>query len=518
MSLLACRPRVRRSQHSNFLLLQYRLLTAKSQHCRGGLFRLVSFESVRLLWLRLPNSTTCFPPNIDITTDGCSFFEVYHPRLPILADSSELMQGSGPCDLLLWTILSVASTSLAQYSTYRQILQPHVQRMASEIYSLHDQPLQSVQALVLLCWWPFSSGATRDDPVWTYSGLAVQLALQHGFHRPEHRKDFIYAAINDEIHKIMLQRAWVGCILVNQLWVLQRPKRAATLTKLRTSSYLGLPATVRPRWQSHLGLPPVLDQHLQIACHQYHICESLGNFPDSSTGLLPSPLTTIEALESHLHSLKETLGTFNDTYVEFYWLYTKLCLYSFVVSAESLHLGPRRPILLSTASDTAVKVIHLASSTSTQDHWSNLVRVAVVFAVNMLLLLSTIPGHDQQVAVRNSIGEAWRMIQSRSEHEHDTWSRMAKIIAYLSRVYVVDKAERRLTVRSRMAANVLFENAWHAKQRFSRNVHDSKPVDYTAAAALEDLTFLDFPGTSFDPTSLDDFFTTDEPFSWYAEL
>lgn len=205
-----------------------------------------------------------------------------------------------------------------------------------------------------------------------------------------------------------------------------------------------------------------------------------------------------------------------------YLLQTKLCLYSFVVSAGPNKLSAEDATFLIKASDTAVKIIHIASTSQTQKHWPTITRISTVFAVNMLLLLSTIPGHDQQSVTRNSISEAWRLLQSRSEFEHDSWSRMAKIVAYLSRVYAVSKdsdasIRPALLVRSRMAANVLFGNAWHAKQRFSRDVRDRKPLDYTAAAALEDLGFLDFSDPSFDPAVFNDF-TTPDISNWFADL
>lgn len=279
---------------------------------------------------------------------------------------------------------------------------------------------------------------------------------------------------------------------------------------------------MHPRWSPSTSLPAALEHYLRIACVQYHVCQALGDCEESSSGLLPNPKTTIVALESHLTSLEFQLGTLAHPCVEMYLLQTKLCLYSFVVSAGPNKLSANDATFLIKASDTAVKIIHLASTSQTQKHWPTITRISTVFAVNMLLILSTIPGHDQQSATRNSISEAWRLLQSRSEYEHDSWSRMAKIVAYLSRVYAVSKdsdasIRPALLVRSRMAANVLFGNAWLAKQRFSRDVRDRKPLDYTAAAALEDLGFLDFSDPSFDPAVFNDF-TTPGISNWFADL
>lgn len=102
------------------------------------------------------------------------------------------------------------------YSHYHSLLQPHVRLMASDIYSLDNDPLRNVQALLLLCWWPFDYMASKDDPSWTYCALAGHTALKHGFHRPEHHSDYVYNGTLDILHTKMYQRAWAGCGVVNQ--------------------------------------------------------------------------------------------------------------------------------------------------------------------------------------------------------------------------------------------------------------------------------------------------------------
>lgn len=89
--------------------------------------------------------------------------------------------------------------------------------MAGDIYAFHDQPLESVQALLLLCWWPYTHGATRDEPVLVYSGLATNVALQHGLHRSHHHSDWVHAGELDETLVKAFQRAWTGCNIVNQM-------------------------------------------------------------------------------------------------------------------------------------------------------------------------------------------------------------------------------------------------------------------------------------------------------------
>jgi hypothetical protein len=234
----------------------------------------------------------------------------------------------------------------------------------------------------------------------------------------------------------------------------------------------------------------------------------------------------IRAFETHLSNLEKELSKDCDPLVEVAMHWVKLQLYSFALTAndpypeQSQSIRPDTTAWLVKASSSAISLIHLVNNRVTIKPWPTIVGVSMKCAVNFLLILSIIPGHQDRTAARNSIGEAWRLLHSRSEFEHDSMSRMCKIVAYLSRIYNEqdqDSIPKVLSVRSRMAANFLYENVWRAKTRFSQHVHDSMPVDYTAAAALEDLSFLELTDEFFD-ANLFEGFTTDEAFNWFAEL
>lgn len=145
-----------------------------------------------------------------------SFFTVYHPSFPVAPDQDEFLSAWDRNNFLLWTIIAIASKSMNNHSHYHPLLQPHIRQMASDIYSLDHDPLPNVQALLLLCWWPFLYGSSKDDPSWTYCVLAGNTALKHGFHRPEHYSDFVYGGISDVHRTQMYHRVMAGCGIVNQ--------------------------------------------------------------------------------------------------------------------------------------------------------------------------------------------------------------------------------------------------------------------------------------------------------------
>lgn len=145
-----------------------------------------------------------------------SFFAVYHPSFPVIADQDEFLKSWDRNEFLLWSVVAIASKSMDAYTHVHSLLQPHVRRMASDIYSLDSDPLRNVLALLLLCWWPFVYAATKDDPSWAYCALAGHIALKHGFHRPGRNSDYVYDSTLDAQNMQLYHRAWAGCCIVNQ--------------------------------------------------------------------------------------------------------------------------------------------------------------------------------------------------------------------------------------------------------------------------------------------------------------
>lgn len=293
------------------------------------------------------------------------------------------------------------------------------------------------------------------------------------------------------------------------------------LTRLRLSCHLGIPTTLRPRLIPSARLPPILEQLLRISCQSYQICQSFGDCDGISTGLLPNVTTVIPSVESRLNVLEGELREASDPTVDISLLRTKLQLFSFAVTADEFAVpsNVEIAILLAKSSTAAVSLIHIAATRVSQRPWPAIVKLSVFYAANFLLFLSTLPEYGNQSAVRNAIDEAWHALQSQSEFENDSNSRWCKIIGYLSRVYS-EKGRTHaplLTIRSRMATNVQWENVWRARARFSERLRGSRPADYTIAAAVEDAACLEFDELAFGQDFLTDF-NIDEASNWFAEI
>jgi hypothetical protein len=190
----------------------------------------------------------------------------------------------------------------------------------------------------------------------------------------------------------------------------------------------------------------------------------------------------------------------------------ELQLYSFVLPTEgSIKSGEIALVTgsletLSRGCIVAISLIHAATSLpDSNSTWTNVVRIGVGYAVFFLLKVSSSPELQivEPAVIRNSITQAWSFLHNGSEMEYDHFTRVCAIIEYLSKTSRdAQKGDLSLTVQSRMSANLMWDAAWRAKDRFSESVKESKPDDYTSAAAVESLlqVGLDFEIT---PSFLD---------------
>lgn len=424
------------------------------------------------------------------------YYSEYHHHFPILSDITTFSKSYDCCPLLFWTIIAIASKYSPRFSTLYLPLSSLVPRLVVDINIPANRSLNTIQALLLLCWWPFPFQATINDPSWTYCGLACHRALQIGIHRALYHSDFFYDGKLEQNAITERHRTWLGCYITNQI----------------LSTHLGIPSTIqpdsiivaamgsRPEW-----LPIVLEHHLKIAYNSQKICHTLGDYSISSSGLHPNPSTMIPLFESQLRVLEAQIRPHWSNLTELAFWRTEIQLCSFALPRKTFTTGDESISDISVFDAlargclAATSLIHAATSfPDPHIAWTNVVRIAVGYAVFFLLKASSRPELRivDPITARNSISEAWGFLHHGSEMEGDHFNRVCAIIEYLSKTGGEDrKGELALIVQSRMSANVLWDCAWRAKDRFSQSVKESKPEDYTTAAAVESIIQM---GMDFD--------------------
>jgi hypothetical protein len=176
-----------------------------------------------------------------------------HQYLPFKMKTQSTDEIYSKCPLLFWVICAVTSTWQA-----RKQLAPLIKDMVANILHSPSRSVEIVQALLILCIWPFSVSTLNEDPSHFYSSLAAQMALQLGLHCPaqvhSHKPaptDRAPAADN-----VVKMTTWLACFVVDQM----------------QSSWLGVPPSMMV--DNHLIRDfdhPAVDRNLSQMCRIYRL-------------------------------------------------------------------------------------------------------------------------------------------------------------------------------------------------------------------------------------------------------
>ena len=149
-------------------------------------------------------------------TNPSRYFDHYHEYFPILPDKSIFIAEHRANRLLLWTVMAIASQSHHDLpNLYASLVDPG-RRLAADIYSPQSRSLRTMQALLLLCVWPFPFQQTINDPSPMYCSLATHVGYQLGLHRPSFRGDFDEQVTERTTSTCVDRKTWYGCFIVNQ--------------------------------------------------------------------------------------------------------------------------------------------------------------------------------------------------------------------------------------------------------------------------------------------------------------
>ncbi|KAJ5602119.1 Transcriptional regulatory protein LEU3 [Penicillium lagena] len=416
------------------------------------------------------------------------YYQIYHPYFPIIPKQEKLLKSYEQDPILFWVVISIGSRNTSQYEYMQDALQGEIKSLVSNAHTPAKQSLQLIQALLLLCYWPFPFGATANDPSWSYSALSISCAYTKGVHRAEHLSDFEYDATPTSEMIVERKRTWIACFIVNQ----------------RLSSLNGFPPLVTPDHtiQSAVSLQPTwlptpLVQQLYISYQSYKITSALGNSETQSSGLLPHPANLIRLFDSELRSTQPpstaSIDTDTSAWQEsetIYLLATKLQLYSFALNLTSpASASTPENETLARSYTAAISLLQHALKVSPQIKYCPFHTIRyityAIFVLFKLMACTTPEEFTDETTSRNLIARTWELFRQASHDTTDHVSRMCDIIQYLSTTRWYDEESPEVRVLSRGAANLVVEMIWRARRRFSFSVRQQKPKDYTLTAAEE---------------------------------
>lgn len=167
------------------------------------LFRLYTWRRALELTMSLPRTF--------------SYVTCYHPFLPLIDTTKSPHEYYDFSELLFWSIISVASRRLTSQPT----LLPKLARKVTDLVwnTLRSIPhtLSTVQALALICTWPFPTSSSTADPTFMLVGMMLQIGTQMGLHCVADAQDFarIPKQLNSSDYTAWLH-TWACCNIVAQ--------------------------------------------------------------------------------------------------------------------------------------------------------------------------------------------------------------------------------------------------------------------------------------------------------------
>lgn len=111
-----------------------------------------------------------------------SYFANYHRFSPILEQSQTPGQVYDACPVLFWTVVGIASRR--RNLTLLAALCDAVPKLLWGTIVVSQITLPTIQAIILVCTWPFPNLRVSTDKSLLLANVAVASALLLGLHRP----------------------------------------------------------------------------------------------------------------------------------------------------------------------------------------------------------------------------------------------------------------------------------------------------------------------------------------------
>ncbi|KAJ2963134.1 hypothetical protein NQZ79_g1796 [Umbelopsis isabellina] len=374
----------------------------------------------------------------DVTDIFRLYFEKMHIYLPFRmirsVDSIHQL-----CPLLFWVIVAVASRDRVLVKS----LIPHVQRMTSDIMLKPVRNVETVQAILILCLWPFPYSSQLDDQSFFLCGMALHIGLQIGLHRPEYA--FQFSSKQDVLRtSIPIRRTtWIACFVVNQM--------------LATAK--GVPSTMPQDYNflvslDHEDTPPYLGRLGHITRMTATFTNAIGTNASNMHGLCEphERINLIKLYNREFSNLKfNKLGEM-DHKLEVAFLASQLQLFTFAL-LDDISASAELIDIIQKAESISCKLIQLVSQSDLEFvpvFWS---RYVIVAAVILLKILKS-PSASNSSLINNQISLAHQIFTSITKCEDDGNQRSDRLLLLFS---VLEDKKKFPPIHCRLAASLVYD-------------------------------------------------------------
>ncbi|KAG4416382.1 hypothetical protein IFR04_010491 [Cadophora malorum] len=354
------------------------------------------------------------------------FEQNYYHTLPILDTDFTIAELHKLSQVLFWAIIIISSRWHPSLSHLYPSLVTGYRDILSKTLLEPMNTIESIQAILMLCVWPFDFWRKIEDPSWSYCGFATNAATKLRIHE---NCTHGLSAKSNRIRK----KTWLACIHVNcilsQGWLIGVPVLQELLT---TPATLQTPCTLSE--QRFLAKVEILRT----------LSKSSANL--SSVGSTTHAWNFALNLGSDFDSLREKYESCWDHKSEVLLLGAKLCLYNLqldldsrarnasVPSVAELDNNTERRNFINTIYLISIQLVHRFQSLGTADgtcpnwtspyrhlpkfyFWLIIISMAFIFKVRIIYytILKLKPEEtDPHVRDIHDIFSTW----SRDENDH----------------------------------------------------------------------------------------------------
>ena len=146
------------------------------------------------------------------------FFKNYASFLPgIFPSDIPFMSYHAQSPFLFWIMACTGARRFHDTGYFQQAAGKVRELLAASLLQIQD-PIPTIQAILILCLWPLPVDTIWKDPSHTIAGAAMQLAVQNGLHKFRHEQDFRKAQINsnDRNMRVFRVHLWLSCVIIFQ--------------------------------------------------------------------------------------------------------------------------------------------------------------------------------------------------------------------------------------------------------------------------------------------------------------
>ncbi|GAD96987.1 conserved hypothetical protein [Paecilomyces variotii No. 5] len=416
------------------------------------------------------------------------FSRHYERHLPIidLGKPVEAILTDSP--LLFWTVVIISIRKHPLHCAHFQYLKAPFKRLLSDYLVASIRSVYTIQALLLLCLWPFPVEKQTDDPSWEYCAVAVAAVFKMGL--DDSQTSWIDASEPPSDNLACRLKTWLGCFIVSTTLSADRalPPPMGSVSTMVTGICERLRGDISEETLFQIDIAGYSARAAAVL--NTHSSCSLQN---SLTSLLEHELDVLETRMPQCVSVPSQV----DLLAARTRLYALPLLSQTSRKPETQHPDPLEKAIWYKGLHVAIRLANIFADSAQPGtsrsngelpdrvtpyypkHYFRVLVMAGMYFINFLAIDRDIPTHERTLA-RVHIEKVKKTLLHWSHHEMDEEARVARMIELLSRHVEVQDPSQQLdeepqakpptsVITNGMKMAGKFRRTWHPSYREQRS-------------------------------------------------